>query len=216
MLPLLLHHANRTCKSPEFYAIKNKLLTDAEVVGYDIQHIEGKRCHSCNGTGWYKYLDRYRIWCSDPCWHCTQGWYKQPMWVFLAVKKLGAYRFHQPMHRRYGEVNPYHIPTGMKTGQIDGYVDHTRSRYGEHAVLLLFLLYDRAAAKKYFREMGWGWRLYWWYPSNWLKVVAHFYANGWDSYPIKRLREYLERVRVSYESGVHARNQVVGDDDLPF
>lgn len=212
MLPLLLHHANRTCKSTEFYAIKDKILGKHGVtIGYDVQHIEGKRCHACGGSGvWYSEWSDF----ADVCNRCYSGWYKRPMWVLLSRKKYGRYIFHKPIERKYGLKNPYFEIPGAK--RIDGYVDHRYSRYGYLAVLILFLIYNRQAAKEYFHDMGLGFRTQWWRPMNWLYVVAHFSRYGWNAYPLRPVRSYLNKVRASYEEGVHARNQVVGDDDLPF
>jgi hypothetical protein len=197
---------------PEFYAIKNKLLTNAEVVGHDIQYIEGERCYSCQGSGTYHGWDF-----QDTCDRCGgSGWYKRPMYVFLAKKKFGRYVFHQPMDRKYGVKNPYHLPEGMKSGVIEGYISHTYSRYSHLAVLILFLLYNRAAAKKYFLEMGIGFRTRWWWPMNYLYVVAHFYRHRWDAYPIRNFRRWWDSVGKTYGEGVKNRDEFVGDDQLPF
>jgi hypothetical protein len=211
MIPFLLHHANRGCKLPEFYAIKNKLLAYAEVVGYDVQYIEGKRCHTCQGSGTYHGWDFY-----DTCNRCAgSGWYKQPMYVFLSRKKLGRYVFHTPMHRSYGVQNPYHLPEAMKTNIIEGYISHDYSRYSYLAILTLFLLYDRAAAKKYFREMGFGWRCRWWWPMNYLYVAAHFVRHGSDAYPCRNFKSWWRSVEVSYTEGI-SHDQYNPDDQLPF
>lgn len=218
ILPFILHHANRTLKSPEFYAIKDRLLTNCETIGYDVQHIEGKICHSCNGSGQHHKYDRYGfVYDTDLCWFCVRGWHKQEAWVLLARKKFGRYVFHKPIQREYRKVNPFKKEDGWNTGEnlIEGYVDHRSSRYGYLAVLALFLIYDRKAFKKYFYEMGVGWRIYWWYPMNWLYVVAHFVRYGRNAYPLKDMRDWFNKKKYQHEQGVQYRQQII-DDDLPF
>lgn len=192
ILPFLLHHANRTTKSDAFYKIKDHLLRNSEVVGYDIQFIDGKECHSCDGTGVY-HKHYNGEWHKEDCWHCINGWYKRPTWVLLERKKFGKYIFHKPIGRKYGVNNPYKLPDGLVPGRIDGYVDHRYTRYGYLAVLLLFLVYDRKSAKEYFHSMGIGWRSYWYYPMNWLYVIAHFVYYGKQAYPLRRFRERWRR-----------------------
>ena len=186
ILPFILHHANRSCKMPEFYAIKDRLLKHAEGIRYDVQHIEGKKCYSCRGTGNHLWYDNYGFQDSEPCWHCHNGWYKRPTWILLVRKKFGKYIFHKPIDRQYVEENPYKLPIGMKVEIIEGYIDHQYSRYAYLAVLTLFLLYDRKAFKKYFHEMGMYWRYKWYYPMNWLYVVAHFVRYGTNAFPFRK------------------------------
>ncbi len=214
ILSFLLHHANRSCKSQEFYAIKDKLLASAEVVGYDVQFIEGKRCHACGGSGvWHSEYSNY----SDVCNRCYGGWYKRPMWVLLARKKFGRYIFHKPIDRKYGKKNPFELPTGMTANLIEGYISHSYSRYSFLAILILFLIYDRTAAKKYFYEMGLGWRTYWYWPMNWLYVVAHFVVNGRRAYPLRNLRSRM--LNLFPRPNIHIQYLASQDDilnDLPF
>lgn len=191
MIAFLLHHANRCTKMPEFYAIKDRLLGPAEVLGYDIQHIEGKKCYSCNGTGQHHKYDRNGfIYATDSCWNCYGGWFKRPMWILLVRKKYGKYVFHRPVKREYSVKNPFIPSHGDKI--IDGYIEHRYGRYNYLAVLLLFLIYNRQAFKKYFHEMGMGWRTYWWYPQNWLYVVAHYVRHGRDACPLRDLRKKIQ------------------------
>jgi hypothetical protein len=188
ILAFLLHHANLSCRSEQFYAIKDQLLNKyGAVIGYDIQHIEGKKCFACHGTGTYVgYHWSGDLW-EDACDRCYNGWYKRPMWILLSRKKFGRYVFHKPVKREYSVKNPF--TPSENWGKIDGYVDHRYSRYSFLAVLILFLIYNRSAARKYFYEMGLGWRTYWWYPQNWLYVVAHFARYKRDAYPFKKWRE---------------------------
>jgi hypothetical protein len=209
MIPYLLHHANRSCKWPEFYAIKDRLLANAEVVGYDVQYIEGKRCHACGGSGvWHSLYSNF----SDICNRCYGGWYKRPMRVLLERKRFGRFVFHKPIDRKYGN-EPYEIPVGMTVNHIEGYISHSYSRYSFLAVLILFLIYDRVAAKKYFYEMGMGFRVRWWLPMNYLYVVAHFVRYGRRAYPIRQARDRC----MKFIPKIDIQTQWLGNnDDLPF
>lgn len=224
MIPFLLHHANRCENTKEFYAIKNKLLdAHGETVGYDIQHIEGKICHSCNGTGIYRKRDQYGFWNTEGCWHCYGGWYKRPIWVFLARRKFGKYIFHKPLRREYGKDNPFFVPNGLPYGRITGYVSHRTSKYGELAVLALYLIYNRAAAKQYFHDLGMGWRCYWWLPRNYIHVIAHFVRKGFSAYPFwcikQKIKSFLNRPEDPSNKSDIFRQHFTNDDpsnDLPF
>jgi hypothetical protein len=150
ILSYLLHHANRETKAEDFYKIKDRILTKyGKVIGHDVQHIPGKICFACNGTG-------------EPLWindqddeHCSRcygdGWYKQPKWILLQRIKFGKYTFHKPIYRTTQENNlryeysqlPLTVPI------IEGYISHTPSKYGKKARTILFLLYDfRGSCKR--------------------------------------------------------------------
>ena len=152
LLSWLLHHANRQYHSPEFYAIKNRLLKKyGKHICYDVQFIEGKECHSCNGTGiyigtrwsaitWGKFVT-YK----ETCYNCYNGWYKRPVWNILARLQFGYYTFHQPYQRSYTKPD-----IGIKV--IEGYIEHNPSKYSEFAAGILFLIYDRKTFKVWWKE----------------------------------------------------------------
>jgi len=160
MIAYLLHHANRVAKNyaytAQFYLIKDSILKRGVVDGYDIQHIRGKRCRSCHGTGWhekYSMYPPYKVYDTDGCWHCNAtGFYKLPMWICLQRVRLGPYLFHQPLKREMMVKNPW---TENKMGWcvserpvISGYIEHTSSWLGVYALLILFRMYDRESYRK--------------------------------------------------------------------
>jgi hypothetical protein len=195
-ISFILHHANRCTKYPEFYEIKDNILSKyAVTIGYEVQHIEGKKCYSCNGTGvHYKYSYTCRAYDVDGCWHCFGGWYKRPQWILLAVKRFGRFVFHKPIQREYKAKNPFEKQEGWKVDKlITGYIDHTPGKYSFLAVYVLFLLYRPAMAKKYFlNNVGTGWRLYWWYPRNWFYNLVYMIRTGRHSYPLRQMKVTFE------------------------
>ena len=75
ILSWLLHNANREGRNEHFYEIKNRILAKyGKLVCYDVQFIEGKKCHSCGGTGIYT-----GYYSNDDCYHCFNGWYKRKL-----------------------------------------------------------------------------------------------------------------------------------------
>lgn len=182
ILSWLLHHANRGSKNQHFYAIKNKILLKfGKVVGYDTQYIAGKKCHTCHGTGIYRsmYSDY-----QDHCYNCHNGWYKRPEWNYLQRIEFGKYIFHQPWKRSY--TKPEVLP-----GLIDGYIEHNYSKHSNYARTIIFLVYDRNYLKRWWKDAGIGWRVYWWYPKAWPNNFAHLAKNGWSAIPITHLIERL-------------------------
>ena len=132
MIARLLHYANASpprATRAEFYALKSQILKRrAKAIGVDWQHIRGKPCWSCEGTGGlYEPGGCYKC--------CGWGWHKRPKWVTLARYRLGRYVFHRPVSTEYDEPYPGFVP------DITGYVEH--SDYGaksDEAVLWLYLL----------------------------------------------------------------------------
>lgn len=166
-LSILLHHANRQSKAKDFYSIKDRLLNKyGTIVGYDLQFIEGKECYTCGGTGVFKGFD----WCTrrgwrDTCYNCGgSGFYKQHQYIILKRIRFGNYLFHLPMHRYYTKKTV----EGLKP-HINGYVDHAHSKFGESALIILFLLYSPAYL--FHSDIGIGWYTYWYYPQNWAGTI---------------------------------------------
>jgi hypothetical protein len=122
----------------DFYEVKARIL---ERYGkpdglYDIQHIPGKPCWSCEGTGGlYEPGGCYKCW--------GDGWYKRPFWVPLKRYHLGRYVFHRPEERSYERPEP-----GVT--KIHGYIKHPHysRRKIQIAGLILFAMFDR----KLFRQ----------------------------------------------------------------
>lgn len=197
ILSTLLHHANRTTRSAEFYAIKNRILSKyGLIVGYDVQHIGGKRCFTCDGTGVYRgYWDSGEEW-HDTCNRCSGGgWYKWPVWNVLEKRRFGRYTFHQPVKRCYSteDVCTYLATAhGLAHAEIEGYIEHAPSRYGDWAVLVLFVLYERKLPP-YDLGFGMGWRSRWHRPDAWLNNGIHLIRKRTRAIPFDRLKERLQK-----------------------
>lgn len=208
ILSWLLNQANRETRSEYYYKIKNVVLAKYGThIGYDVQFIEGKKCHSCDGSGVYT---SYRYWSGrvtpfhDTCYNCFRGWYKRPVWNILAKIKLGKFSFHQP----YQKV--YENPTGKGSPIIEGYIEHNRGKHGKMALHILYLCYERGYLKRYWKETGNGWRVRWWYPSNWLANAIHIIKKGRESMPARDIEKWLSR---------KPNNRIMNTDyteDLPF
>lgn len=204
ILSWLIHHANREGRNEYFYKIKNRLLSKyGRHIGFDIQFIEGKKCHSCGGTGIYQgYSWRYQDY-EDVCYRCHNGWYKRPTWNVLERVQFGKYIFHQPIKQ---------IFKGPESGTqvIEGYIEHKRTRYGKFALNVLFLLYEKSYIKRWYSYQGIGWRCYWWHPRNWIYNFIHFIKKGRHAIPFIRLREK----KIAYRQT--KPYQYLPGDDLPF
>lgn len=122
----LLHLANTQPPwdfKQEFYALKTRLLEKhAAIDGHDVQHIEGKHCFRCGGSG------RYSGWHgTDYCRKCEgSGWWKSPKWIVLERCRWREFVFHIP--REVSRVKPE-----PDTTRIEGYVEH--ADYGDKSVL---------------------------------------------------------------------------------
>lgn len=144
MIGRLLHVANSypgCIDKRRFYAMKDRILSRFGIEdGFDIQHIEGKQCWSCDGTG--------GLWEPGGCWRCLDGWYKRPVWVTLQRYKLGRYTFHLPRERSYEKPEP-------DVTRITGYVEHPDYGYDKPrwATILLGLVFDRELANEGIRDV---------------------------------------------------------------
>jgi hypothetical protein len=214
ILSWLLHHANRSTKRIDFYLLKNRLLKQYGITnGYDVQFIEGKECHACDGSGIYV---GYSWHTDEPfscsCNRCYNGWYKRPSWVLLERLRFSNYVFHQPKGKYYSkEELP---PVFPATVTVEGYIEHKRSKYGVFSICILFILFDYKCFRSFLKECGTGWRIYWYQPRNWFYVFAHFYKHGFNSYPLRPIKEKIKggfqrkRKDVCFESS--------NGEELPF
>jgi hypothetical protein len=173
MKAFILHHANRAIKdfawgryAGDFYRVKDAILRKhGRSVGYDVQHIEGKKCHTCRGTGLYPRWDQYRIYDPDACWHCLgNGWYKDPQWICLERIAFGRYIFHRPLKREYGITNPF---TKEELGWdvsgrpvINGYIEHRSTWVGPYAIALIMIGTPdfKLICKRILKEWKWYWQ----------------------------------------------------------
>lgn len=183
ILSWLVYHANKLGKNENFYIIKNSLLKKYGThVCYDVQFIEGVKCLSCKGTGVHNYYNFHgEIYDQDFCWHCYMGWYKRPTWNILARVKFGKYEFHQPYSRTYEKPD-------NSTQIINGYIEHEKTKYSKFALNILFIIYEKGFIKRWYKEMGNGYRIKWYLPRNYAYNLIHFIKHGVDSYPLRRLK----------------------------
>lgn len=231
ILSWLLHHANRCTKSPEYYAIKKTLLARyGSQVGYDIQHIAGKKCRTCGGTGTYTGYHTYsgEPW-HDTCGHCWWGWFKLPQWICLARITFGKYIFHMPLVRERCVENPFNVESlGWEPSDrpiIEGYVEHNGSDYGHLAAGLLFLIYDRHAFIKwlraYIRTIGNGYYTSWSSPYRCFHNIVHILRRGTNSIAWYELKMWLTTRRkppewIRVDDAPYNRPTWWYDDDRPF
>lgn len=209
-LSWLLHRANRETKSSYFYTIKNKILKKyAKHLGYDVQFIEGKKCHSCNGTGIFHGYhwsgDEY----FDNCYRCHRGWYKRPVWNILEKVQFGKYIFHQPYQRAYEKPD-------ISTPIIEGYIEHNRAKFGGISLHILYLMYEKGYIGRYWRSSGIGWYVYWHYPQNWIPNLIHIIKKGKNSIPFCSLKRKIEKMFEKPQPKVEYTPSNIDDDDLPF
>lgn len=210
ILPYLLHTANRNIKDHRidfmsaFYLVKDKILSKyGRMIGYDVQHIAGKKCNSCGGKGQHpKYGYNGKIYDWADCYHCWGGWYKFPIWVALSRIKFGRYVFHKPLKREERIGNPFTKESlGWEVSDspiIKGYIDHNRHWLGDYAIYILFVLYDRKAAKEYISEA-----------LHWRKVRLRNrlqYLTSWSAWIMDK-----PSIRINYYYDDEFEN-----DDLPF
>jgi hypothetical protein len=206
ILSWLLHHANRLGKNVYFYQIKNKLLNKyGTFLCYDIQFIEGKKCHSCRGTGIHHYYDfDGEIYDTDLCWHCHNGWYKRPFWTILAKIKFGEYKFHQPFKKVYEKPD-------NTIELINGYIEHTPGKYSGFALFVLCLLYEKKYLRRWYKETGNGYRLKWYLPKNYIYNFIHLTKFRFKSFPVKlfigRFKSKPSQIKYS---------AIEQTEDLPF
>lgn len=212
VLSWLLHYANQHGKDSHFYKIKNSILSKyGKHICYEVQFIEGKKCLSCGGTGIYKATDRYGIWFKNPCYNCYDGWYKRPEWNILALIAFGNYEFHQPFMRVYEDPQ-------SKCKTFTGYVERHPTRLTGFAITVLFLMYEKGYLKRFWRESGNGWRLYWWLPRNWMNNLIHLIKNGRRSWPFRFkgiIRKKICKLFATEPKPVFYP-ELNDEDDLPF
>ena len=202
ILSWLLHHGNRGYKSEDFYKIKAQILKKyGKHIGYDVQFIEGKKCHSCGGSGIHYYWEGEL----DYCWHCHQGWYKRPTWVILERVQFGSYTFHQPYERVYKKPE-------VSTPVIEGYIEHKNSKHCDIARHILFLVYEKGYLKRYYRSAGIGWRCQWWRPVNWVPNIIHLIKKKGNAIPVTDFKKRFKNPQVVTQPA----NAIIDDDYLPF
>jgi hypothetical protein len=192
ILSWLLHHANRSSKLPQFYAIKEQLLAKyGKHIGYDVQHIEGKKCFSCDGTGVYTgyYWQSGEEW-HDACYHCYGGWYKRPQWILLKRFKFGKFTFHKPEKREYNLRNPFMAYTVEPS--VEGYIDHSYTKHGGLALRILFFMFNPRFYCRYVWDEARAWRCAWWLPRNWFQNLLHLIRYRHSAIPFARMNRKVK------------------------
>lgn len=215
LLSYLLHHANRHTKSETFYAIKDRILSKyGKQVGYDIQHIPGKVCHSCGGKGVhpkYSNMPPYKVYDWADCWHCIGGYYKLPQWICLARIKFGRYVFHKPLKREKAFKNPFTTENmGWEVADkpvIKGYIEHTRSRISYPAFLLMFYLYNRPMFVLLWQQYKQDLRNQWYWKK---RRIKKFFT--WQGIVLNKPQPFITHW-IDAAGNAHTHYQ---DDDLPF
>jgi len=203
ILSWLLHHANREWKDDHFYEVKNFILKKyGKLISYDVQYIEGKKCFSCGGTGiHYYYSSSGKAYDSDSCWCCYNGWYKRPTWNILKVIQFGKYTFHQPWQRVYEKPD-------INSPFIEGYIDHSPSKYGKRARFILFCLYEHGFIWRWYNMLGWGFALKWWLPKNYLNNIIYFHRHK---------KMYWNQLKDRFKPKYNYPPEMIDiTDDLPF
>jgi len=208
ILPFLLHHANRETKDVSYYAIKDKILKKYGVtVGHDVQHLPGKRCNACGGTGQhakYSNYPPYKIYDYADCYHCMAGWYRYPQWVCLAKVQFGKYIFHKPLRRRSRINNPF---VKEKMGfdvsvspVIDGYISHRSSWFGPYALGILYFFYNRAKYKEYSENLlrAKKYRIKWLFDRNIRKIKSFFIKPKPVEKPVYRFDTYGDEIELPF------------------
>ena len=122
----LLHHANRKpsvfFSSKKFYAEKERILKKyGTLLGHELQHIQGKRCYECNGSGkeYCSYLEDY-----DTCSNCHGGWYKLPFVSVLEKYEFMGFSFHIPKEKIYSSLDDDILKKYNVIGEVSGYITH--------------------------------------------------------------------------------------------
>lgn len=210
ILSELLHRANREYVDDNFYKVKNKILKQyGRHVDYDVQFIEGKKCYSCDGTGIYEKF-YHNSWHKEQCYNCDGGWYKRPVWNILAKVKFGKYTFHQPFQRAYKKPE-------ISNTVIEGYIDHTRAKYGATSLFILMLIYEKGYLKRWWRNGFHGWRVYWYWPRNWGYCIIHILRHGRNSYPYRKIYDKIyfaiEKLKKKVEPENYGNSS---EGELPF
>jgi hypothetical protein len=207
ILSWFLHHANQHGKDAHFYKIKNRILAKyGKHICYEVQFIDGKKCYSCNGTGIYRSFS----FGSQPCYNCTNGWYKKPCWNILALLKFGKYEFHQPFLRVYEDPQ-------SKCKTFSGYVERNPTRLTGFAITVLFLIYEKGYLNRWWNtEAGWCWKSCWWKPSSWPINLIHIIKKGRRSIPAIKFKVWWNNLRLDLKLQKQPVYEQFEGDDLPF
>lgn len=214
ILSFILHHANRNTKNPEFYAIKDLILKKhGTQIGYDIQHLDGNKCWTCNGSGQYERYSQYppyKAYDWEPCNRCFgSGWYRLPAWVCLARIQFGKYIFHRPLKREFCVKNPFTVEEmGFEvftTPVIEGYIDHDESWFGPYAVLILYAIYNHEAFRKEWIEFK---KIHYWRTIYKFRKFKHFFT--WDGFVLEKPHRFI-----NHWMNANGEFETI-DPDLPF
>lgn len=202
----LMYLANGEGKRDIWYSLKQRLCDRYGINdGYDVQCLPGKKCYSCDGTGIFVRYHSFGSSTKERCYRCTEGWYKTPSFVLLQRIKVGDHVFHKPVGRQSKLCFP-DIPISVK---IEGYIEHSKKKYGWLAFSILYIIFDRKKYISYVKGFGIGWRCSWWLPQNYLYNFMHIRRHGWDAAPFTKLRMKVKHLKRTFRNSTRL-------DDLPF
>lgn len=219
LISILLHHANRTPnifgKKEDFYKKKKQLLEKhGKLIGHDVQHIEGKQCFTCDGTGIFtKYFFRHGeyVYEKETCWNCHSGWFKLPQYNILQRVKFGDHIFHIPLKRHYSEKELNEIDLSINI-VIEGYIQHSPGkRWITHLFWIIFLTWDYV---QYFRfRLGRGYMPRWTRPYNTLNNMVGIISRK----SVRRFFwEHLTKTMFgTWDIGYKMKSEP-NEDELPF
>lgn len=187
-----MYLANGEGKRDIWYSLKQQLCAKyGSNDGYDVQCLPGKECYSCNGTGIFVKYHSFGSSTKEHCFRCTRGWYVLPSYVLLERINVGGYLFHKPISRKQTSIFP-DVPISTK---IDGYIEHSKKKFGWVAFSILYIFFDLKTYRQYVKGFGVGWRCSWWLPQNYLYNFMHIYRKGWNSVPIDKLRKKMNSIK---------------------
>ena len=181
---------------PEFYRMKDKILTAyGEINGFDVQHIV-KECWRCDGTGYeslpVKHLGMV-ITAQRKCHKCYGSGVYTQFWVHLLRYQLGRRIFHLPTGRFYTDPE-----LNLQRPMIKGYVEHKKypGHLSAEAFLWLCLFFNFKLFRQSFGHWAISGRTY--APlvicSTFIFLSKHMFQLGY----FQRLRSKIVFIRQSY------------------
>lgn len=177
-----------------FYRMKSRICwLIGKRDGRDIQHIPGKECWNCDGSGTYVVYHTFSgdQW-EDYCNRCGgSGWFKRPVWVTLDRYRIGRNTFHQPVNRAH-TLPDWCDLSNVERPFIIGYIEHAKHKYDTviRCQIALAMFFD------------WG--------LIWLHLVL--IADQFDS--LRRLKNHLKQRRI--KRAQRRMGRLTDNEEVPF